>query len=53
MHMGIPDKSDKILPKDIPQLITWASAEANPLYPVPELWTREDFREVIESISKL
>ncbi|MGI6767217.1 MAG: iron-containing alcohol dehydrogenase [Lentihominibacter sp.] len=49
--MGIPDKSDKILPEDIPQLITWASAEANPLYPVPELWTREDFREVIESIS--
>ncbi len=48
--MGIPDKTDKILPEDIPQLITWASAEANPLYPVPQLWTRDDFREVIESI---
>ena len=34
------------------QMITWAKKEANPLYPVPVVWARKDFRRLIESIRK-
>ena len=50
--MGLPGKFDMILDKDIDRMITWARKEANPLYPVPVIWSREDFRRVIESIRK-
>ena len=36
--------------KDIPQIIAWASKEANPLYPVPVIWGYEDFEKCIASI---
>jgi len=48
--MGIPDKLDMIQEKDIDQMITWARKETNPLYPVPVIWAREDFRRLIESV---
>lgn len=51
-QMGIPDKFDMIQEKDINQMITWAKKEANPLYPVPVVWSRKDFRRVIEFIRK-
>ena len=50
--MGLPDGFDMIRDEDIEQMITWAMKEANPLYPVPVIWTRKDFRELIESIRK-
>ena len=50
--MGLPDKFDVVQDKDIDQMITWAKKEANPLYPVPVIWGREDFRRLIESIRK-
>jgi alcohol dehydrogenase class IV len=50
--MGLPDKFDVIQDKDIDQMITWAMKEANPLYPVPVVWARKDFRRLIESIRK-
>ena len=50
--MGIPTHFDMIQDKDIDQIITWAKKEANPLYPVPVVWARKDFRSVIESIRK-
>ena len=50
--MGLPDKFDVIQDQDIDQMITWAKKEANPLYPVPVIWGREDFRQLIESIRK-
>lgn len=50
--MGLPDGFDMIKSEDIPQMITWAAKEANPLYPVPVIWTRGDFRRVIEAIRK-
>ena len=50
--MGLPDKFDMIQDKDIDQMITWATKEANPLYPVPVVWARKDFRRVIEGIRK-
>ena len=50
--MGLPDKFDVVQDKDIDQMITWARKEANPLYPVPVVWGRKDFRRLIESIRK-
>ena len=48
--MGLPDKFDVIKDEDIDQMISWAAKEANPLYPVPVIWSREDFRNLIETI---
>ncbi|MBR3784938.1 MAG: iron-containing alcohol dehydrogenase [Firmicutes bacterium] len=48
--MGLPDKFDVIKDEDIDQMISWADKEANPLYPVPVIWSREDFRTLIETI---
>jgi alcohol dehydrogenase class IV len=50
--MGLPNKFDVVQDKDIDQMITWAKKEANPLYPVPVVWARKDFRRLIESIRK-
>ena len=50
--MGLPDKFDVVKDEDIDQMITWAKKEANPLYPVPVVWGRKDFRRLIESIRK-
>ena len=50
--MGLPDKFDVIQDEDIDQMITWAKKEANPLYPVPTVWGRKDFRRLIESVRK-
>lgn len=48
--MGIPKGFKEIKEEDIPQMIKWADAEANPLYPVPVIWFEEDFRDVIEEL---
>ena len=50
--MGLPKGFKEIKEEDIPQMIKWADAEANPLYPVPEIWYEEDFRELIEELKK-
>ena len=50
--MGLPDKLDMIRSEDIEQMIDWAKKEATPLYPVPTVWSRRDFRRVIESVRK-
>ena len=50
--MGLPNGFDVIKDEDIDQMITWAKKEANPLYPVPVVWSRKDFRRLIESIRK-
>lgn len=47
--MNIPRTIDAIREEDIPQMARYADAEANPLYPVPTLWNREE----IERIYKL
>ena len=36
--------------EDIPQIIKWAIKEANPVYPVPQIWGEKDFREVLKNI---
>ena len=48
--MNIPDHFDEIKASDIPQMASWASAEANPIYPVPSLWSLDDFTEIIEGL---
>ena len=48
--MGLPQTFDMICDEDIDQMIAWASKEANPLYPVPAVWSKEDFRNFIQSI---
>ena len=48
--MGLPDGFDMVQEKDIEQMISWAKKEANPLYPVPVVWGREDFRRLIDEI---
>ena len=49
-EMGIPAGFDCIKDEDIPQIIAWAKKEANPLYPVPVIWSDDDFRAVIDEI---
>lgn len=49
-RMGIPRSFDYIRDEDIEQMITWAMKEANPVYPVPQVYTREHFRKVISEI---
>ena len=48
--MDIPVHLDVIQKQDIPQIIKWAMKEANPLYPVPVIWGKEDFQILISSI---
>ena len=50
--MGLPDSFDMIRAEDIGQMVDWASKEANPLYPVPVIWSKSDFRRFIESVCK-
>ena len=49
-RMGIPSGFDFIRDSDIPQMITWAYAEANPVYPVPVIYSRKRFEAVIQKI---
>ena len=48
--MNIPEKIGGIRQKDIPVLAVWASQEANPLYPVPVIFGRKDFRALYRQI---
>lgn len=49
-EMDIPKGFDCIRDEDIPQIIDWAKAEANPLYPVPVVWGSRELRRLIVSI---
>ena len=46
-RMNIPSGFDFIKEADIPQMITWALAEANPVYPVPVVYDRKRCEKVI------
>ncbi|MDO5416125.1 MAG: iron-containing alcohol dehydrogenase [Lachnospiraceae bacterium] len=47
--MDIPKYPPVLREKDIDQIIEWAYKEANPMYPTPVNWSREDFRRFILS----
>lgn len=51
-QMNIPNKIDNIEEKDIPQLAKTAEKEANPLYPVPVLFTAEQLEKIYYQIKK-
>lgn len=49
-QVGLPVGVEGIQDKDIPQMIEWAMKEANPLYPVPEVWGEAEFKKCIETV---
>ena len=48
--MKIIDKFDFIEDKDVPQMVAWAMKEANPIYPVPVIWGKDEFTHTISRI---
>ena len=50
--LGIPERFPCIRPEDLPQMAAWAEAEANPVYPVPVIFGREDFIRVARRVMK-
>lgn len=53
VYMKIPNSFDFIVESDIPQMIKWASKEANPIYPVPVIFSPSRFNEVIAKIRNI
>jgi alcohol dehydrogenase class IV len=51
-RMGIPKKIKGIVESDIPIMAERAFHEANPLYPVPKILDREDFRKLYKLIKE-
>ena len=49
-RMNIPTGFDFIQEKDIPQMVKWALAEANPVYPVPVIYDEQRCEKVIRRI---
>ncbi len=49
-RMGIPTGFDCIRKEDMAQMAAWADAEANPVYPVPVIYSKEDFLRIIEKV---
>lgn len=50
-RMGIPETLDGIRPEDIPVMAAHAEKEANPLYPVPRLMTRDELTFFYEQVA--
>lgn len=48
--MDIPDRFDCIKEEDVETIAKWADAEANPLYPVPEIFDREQLEDLVRSV---
>lgn len=49
-QMKIPTTIEQIREDDIPELAKTAEHEANPLYPVPVLWTQKELEEIYKKI---
>lgn len=47
---GIGKSFPQIRPDDIDEMAVCAEREANPLYPVPVVWSRQKFREMYEKL---
>ncbi len=48
--MDIPVGFDMIQDGDINQIIRWAMKEGNPLYPVPVVWKKKDFKKLLATV---
>ncbi len=51
-RMNIPEKLEGIMEADIPDMAKNAEKEANPLYPVPVLWSADELARYYRIISK-
>lgn len=51
-RLGIPDHIEGIREEDIDRLAAFADKEANPLYPVPVLWDREQLKTIYREAVK-
>ena len=49
-RMGIPTGFTCIRNEDMAQMAAWADAEANPVYPVPVIYDREDFLRILHQV---
>ena len=50
--VGIPQNFGGVIEeKDIAELARHAEREANPLYPVPQLWTEKEFQEIYKKVT--
>ena len=49
--MGIPDHIEQIQEKDIPLMSAWAAREANPIYPVPVIYDKKHFADIMRRAS--
>ena len=49
-EMGIPQGFEQIREEDMDQMAAWAVKEANPLYPVPVIYSRDDIKRVLRQI---
>ena len=50
--MNIPEQVDFIKDGDISQMVEWAMKEANPIYPVPVIWNKEQMTKTINRLRK-
>ena len=48
--MGIPDKIESLSKMDYEEIAKRALKEANPLYPVPEIWTKREIFDVLDEV---
>ena len=46
--MDIPDKIEELREEDFEVLVTRAVKEGNPTYPVPVIWEKKEFEEVLK-----
>ena len=51
-ELGIPDGFTEIRESDLPRMAAWASAEANPTYPVPVIYDKSRFIAVIRQVMR-
>lgn len=48
--MDIPEYPTMIQKNDVDQMVVWIDREANPVYPVPVIWSRAEIKEFIFSL---
>lgn len=48
--LGLPEAFSFIRREDIPQMVKWALAEANPWYPVPRIFGKHEITAIIERV---
>lgn len=51
-EMDIPRTLPQIRQEDMDQMAEWAVKEANPLYPVPIIYTRDDVKRILTAVSE-